>query len=271
MISELQSPTKRQLADWARLTQKKFRKERLMRNSLLALGFLSMTVLFGCDNSDDSNSEPEPGPTASFSIDGATVTPANLTFDNTCENADLYEWDFGDGRSSIQGSPSMAFNEHGEYLVTLVATQSSTGRTDTARQDLTVTPGIVKLDSIWLEALPFTDEEGAGWDFASGPDLFFNFTDGDVVLLTTQAGYLTDLSPGDLPIYWYFSPEYSVSEWAETFYLDFWDDDDVSGNDYMGSTSFAIDEVIAENGYTNSVILENQSGTLRTRLILKWE
>ncbi|MFT6147647.1 MAG: peptidyl-prolyl cis-trans isomerase B (cyclophilin B) [Saprospiraceae bacterium] len=47
--------------------------------------------------------------------------PADITFQNTSENADTYFWDFGDGTSSIETSPTHKYNFSGTYNVTLVS------------------------------------------------------------------------------------------------------------------------------------------------------
>ncbi|WP_105169634.1 S8 family serine peptidase [Pseudoalteromonas sp. T1lg23B] len=62
--------------------------------------------------------DPQPGPIASFSysINGKTVK-----FTNTSKDARSYSWQFGDGASSAEASPSHTYAAAGNYQVTLTA------------------------------------------------------------------------------------------------------------------------------------------------------
>ncbi len=75
-----------------------------------------------------------PAPVAQF-----TYTPANLTinFTNTSTNGTSYYWNFGDGSTSIQVSPSHTFPGNGNYSVMLVASNNCTS--DTTYQSVQVT------------------------------------------------------------------------------------------------------------------------------------
>jgi cyclophilin family peptidyl-prolyl cis-trans isomerase len=53
------------------------------------------------------------------------VAPAEYTFTNTSVNADSYEWDFGDGTTSMEVSPTHKYNRSGNYDVTLKAKKGS--------------------------------------------------------------------------------------------------------------------------------------------------
>lgn len=50
-----------------------------------------------------------------------SVAPDTIQFENISENAEYYEWDFGDGTFSTEESPSHIFENAGEYTVTLRA------------------------------------------------------------------------------------------------------------------------------------------------------
>jgi PKD repeat protein len=68
-----------------------------------------------------------PGPTASFSIN-ANSGCANQTFfqlSNSTIGAVSYFWDFDDGTSSLQASPSKQYSLPGTYSVSLLATNSN--------------------------------------------------------------------------------------------------------------------------------------------------
>ncbi len=61
-------------------------------------------------------------PIANFTIQGADRTaPAEIQFENDSKNAETYEWDFGDGKTSTDSTPSHRFGSSGNYLVVLKA------------------------------------------------------------------------------------------------------------------------------------------------------
>jgi len=75
-------------------------------------------VSFGCDD-DSPDPNPTPAPTldlvASFQF---ALSPENwqvVDFSNFSQNATSYSWDFGDGNSSTQESPSHTYAEGGTY------------------------------------------------------------------------------------------------------------------------------------------------------------
>ncbi len=67
--------------------------------------------------------------------------PLTVDFNNRSTNADLYDWDFGDGGTSDQKSPTYTFDEVGEYTVRLIALDT-TGclPRDTIFLDISVLP-----------------------------------------------------------------------------------------------------------------------------------
>ena len=86
-----------------------------------------------------------PLPASGFS---SSILGAIATFTNTSTNASSYLWDFGDGETSTQISPSHTYANNGTYTVTLV----STGPCGTASDTQTITiitvnikePGLVE-------------------------------------------------------------------------------------------------------------------------------
>ncbi len=116
-------------------------------------------------------------PVASYNYGGTTVTPASITFQNASENATNYLWDFGDGTTSTAANPSKSYNQMGHYTVTLTASNNVTGKSNVMTKNITITPGKVYLQKVIVDAIPFSDANGAGWDFGSGPDLYFTLSD----------------------------------------------------------------------------------------------
>lgn len=63
-------------------------------------------------------------PIADFSYSGSNRTaPAKMEFNNSSENSEVYEWDFGDGNTSDDASPDHEYMASGNYNVILRATK----------------------------------------------------------------------------------------------------------------------------------------------------
>jgi cyclophilin family peptidyl-prolyl cis-trans isomerase len=87
-----------------------------MKHKLTILTAIALIFLAAC----------APKPMATF-LKPTTklVAPAVYTFTNTSLNADSYEWDFGDGTTSMEVSPTHKYNRSGNYDVTLKAKKGS--------------------------------------------------------------------------------------------------------------------------------------------------
>lgn len=79
---------------------------------------------------------PGDGPTASFSTD------LSITVHDTSTGGTAREWDFGDGTTSTEASPTHAYAEPGTYTVTL--TVSSDSGVSTATQEIEVSDVVVQ-------------------------------------------------------------------------------------------------------------------------------
>ncbi|NVJ61371.1 MAG: immune inhibitor A [Gammaproteobacteria bacterium] len=77
-----------------------------------------------------------PEATFSLSLNGATVTFFNNS--NGGSGTLTYEWDFGDGTTSLARAPSHTYQESGQYTVTLTVTDTQ-GNTDSRSQSVNVT------------------------------------------------------------------------------------------------------------------------------------
>ncbi len=77
-------------------------------------------------------------PVASFTVPVQKfVAPATVKFNNTTPKADSYAWDFGDGGTSTEASPSHTYNHSGNYTVSLKAVKG--GKTVTHKQMIQIT------------------------------------------------------------------------------------------------------------------------------------
>jgi peptidyl-prolyl cis-trans isomerase B (cyclophilin B) len=77
-------------------------------------------------------------PKASFTMPSKkVVAPAEVIFTNTSEKAEVYAWDFGDGKTSMESNPKHRYVHSGNYAVVLKATKGS--KTTTYKQMIQVT------------------------------------------------------------------------------------------------------------------------------------
>ncbi len=119
-----------------------------MKKSILFIGLVLIAavvaVLYsGCKEED------KPKPDASFSFvasgDGRTIA-----FTNESTDADTYAWEFGDGESSVEESPTHTYPDYGTFTIKLTATGG--GGTDEFSYNLVVTKASpVKLDDGTLD------------------------------------------------------------------------------------------------------------------------
>ncbi|MEP6682247.1 MAG: PKD domain-containing protein, partial [Parafilimonas sp.] len=96
----------------------------------------------------DSNN-PQPFVFYSVSVDGATVT-----FTNESKGAKTYEWDFGDGATSTDESPTHTYPGKGKYVPTLYATAA-----DGVKAEASTVLQIAKTSSVKLD-----DHSLSDWD-----------------------------------------------------------------------------------------------------------
>lgn len=109
--------------------------------------------------------------------------PAVIKFDNKSQNADSYQWTFGDGASSVIEAPSHTYNNTGVYTVSLTATaQGQCAATITKTSLISIVPMPIALFSsapgqniaVEFKAANFTftnnSQNGVSyeWDFGDG-------------------------------------------------------------------------------------------------------
>ncbi len=64
-----------------------------------------------------------------YSINNSDTLPVQVTFTNTSDNATAYKWDFGNGTTSTEKSPTISYYEPGEYRVFLIASNLTSNDT----------------------------------------------------------------------------------------------------------------------------------------------
>jgi len=142
--------------------------------------FLLPVIMISCE------SEPE----AYFSVDEIdTEVGQKLLFTNESQNADVFEWDFGDGTVSYDVNPVHIYNSTGVFEVILIA-KSANGNESSSSISITVRiPTLLE-----IEVLEYYDEyvvpdasvilytTSVDWDLQTNM-LFEGFTDEDGVVV----------------------------------------------------------------------------------------
>ena len=80
-----------------------------------------------------------------------------------------------------------------------------------------------------------------------------------------------DLVESDLPIRFTFTYPYEFDYWNSYYSFTLYDEDDISGNEYIGSVSFSINSIISSNGYAETATVRNSDYSIRIKLYLEWE
>jgi len=77
-----------------------------------------------------------------FSNDGvdSILCVGEITFSNGSQDADIFNWDFGDGNFSNLISPTYTYDSAGVYVVELLVENSTTGCKDSLLQQVTINP-----------------------------------------------------------------------------------------------------------------------------------
>lgn len=104
-----------------------------------------ITLFSSCSDKEDQPDQYINTPIAGFTYQGNDgPAPVTIQFYNTSQNADLFEWTFGDGYSSSERDPSHTYynttQEVKTYLVTLKATDSSTGLYQRKSKSIAIQP-----------------------------------------------------------------------------------------------------------------------------------
>ncbi len=160
------------------------------KQALLATVISSVMFLVACSEDDETVAAP----VASFTV--SDETSGSVTFTNTSSNATSYSWNFGDGTSSTQESPTKTYAANGAYTVTLTA--RGEGGENSTSQEVTISmladpdtqaPVITLLGEVSIEVAIGGTYEDAG---ATATD----DVDGDITANIEVTGEVNTLNPG---------------------------------------------------------------------------
>lgn len=128
-------------------------------NRLIKILSLLFTLIsfIACDNSDDKAvNQKELVAKYTFVKES---TPGKVSFINTSENADTFEWDFGDNTTSNEQNPIKTYAQTGEYIAKLTAKNKTTGVSSTYSSNVSIfvfVGGLVTNGNFESGTLPWT-------------------------------------------------------------------------------------------------------------------
>src|SRR4026207_1229822 len=100
----------------------------------LLIFILSAVVISGCNKAGNSANN-DPAPVAEFKItnmvaDETVMEGSIIDFENNSQNADSYEWDFGDGRVSTERIPAgIEYRQCPRTVIIRLLVRTRNGRT----------------------------------------------------------------------------------------------------------------------------------------------
>lgn len=206
----------------------------LYKDMLIYAGIVSLLslLLFSCKKDDEIKDVP-------YVIYSIEVNGSEVSFHNETKGAASFKWDFGDGTTSVETSPTHTYPGKGKYVPTLYATYSG-GKTEEASTVLRIAK---------TSAIKMNDNSLSDWDtvkynvIQGGPDagnfiqakfdydgnnIYFYFeqhtqkSDGNIYDIyidadnNPEAGYLT----GDIPggAYDILLEGTIFDDWLDVFY-----------------------------------------------------
>jgi len=212
-----------------------------------------------------------PAPEADFSFIGDnTFAPAKVSFFNNSKNGESYEWDFGDNTHSTEKNPTHVYFNGGTYLVHLKVKGKGGTNTITKSINILNRPTTCKIKELYVDNMPFVNNNGSGWDSNDGPDVFFEIWDSNNKLFGDPSIRYQNITQQDLPIRWYWnSGNYwnipSLSTW---YYIVLWDYDPFSSNDQIGYVSFKMTNYMTINiHYPTTITLQQNGITIRLKVV----
>jgi hypothetical protein len=133
----------------------------------------------------------------------------SISFLSCNEEADSYEWNFGDGKTATGNLASHTYEKEGTYLVQLIAYSKREKRWDKSQTIINVVPPVKRyLKGFRLNSFNITNASSQTWDSGnapeSNPDVFISFgIEGNQSFTTTNP--VANLALSQCPILWDFS------------------------------------------------------------------
>jgi PKD repeat protein len=234
--------------------------------------FTCSISLLSCSKDDDSDgNDNTTNPVANFTMSGGNQqAPHLVTFSNTSTGATFYSWEFGDGGTSVLTNPEHIYQQGGTYTISLTATNGAKQNVITKTISILNRPTKVKMTKLTLTDFPESDN-GAGWDTNSAPDIYFEVQNSDQNTLFSS-GYKENLLITQLPASYSVGLPYTFNSLTSTYYIKFYDYDDLSTNDYMGGYYFSLNSWVPDDGlgYPSKLTFQSDVNELKFELTVEW-
>jgi len=233
-------------------------------NILLFASMLSLCFATACKKEKSKQQ-----PVADFIYSGNNIpAPCTVTFNNISTNASSYTWDFGDNSTSSQRSPQHTYTMGGVYTVKLTATGEGGSNTISKTVNIQNAPTKCFIKSVTLNAMPFTDGAGAGWDPFDGPDVFIQIkNDAGTILFDATSARKENIGSTNLPIKWNIATPLEISPLNVRSNIYLYDYDSFDPNDLIGGVGFFPSSFTP--GYPNTATVTFQGVTFV--LELQWQ
>ncbi len=162
-----------------------------------------------------------PLPTAIFEPESFYgCAPYAMEFTNISEGAEFFEWNFGDGNTSVEANPTHVYTQQGVYTVSMIATDVNGCSNDTTVVNITIHPSPIANFDYERESLcglpadinyenQSMGANGFEWDLGNGTTTVFNDPTGsysiageyNVILIASNQFGCQDTSIQDVRIY----------------------------------------------------------------------
>ena len=149
-----------------------------------------------------------PEPVATFSTIVSNACTGTITTTNTSQHATSYLWNFGDGTTSAEATPTHSYTTGGTYTITLTATNANGSSTATQEVEINIpeitstTPAngcgnaSLSLNATGTGTLHWYDSETNGNELGTGTSYTANFDETTTIYVESQVSNLQNYSVG---------------------------------------------------------------------------
>lgn len=227
----------------------------------LLLAFLTVSC--------DSGPGPNEAPSVSISFTASSPRAGEaVTFEAEATdpdgNIESYSWSTSDGASGSGRTFTHAFEGRGDASVS-VTVEDDRGGTASATQQLAVDRRFSEatISNVEVEDMPFTDDNGAQWDPASPPDVYYIAGNDETSTRLATSQVFLNVEPSDLPVR-YTQTEFTVENLAQKHSISLYDYDANSTDAFIGGVGFTLDTAPGE--YPEELELEFEDVTYQVDL-----
>ncbi|SNR57923.1 PKD domain-containing protein [Lutibacter agarilyticus] len=246
-----------------------------MNNKFLLLITLVLTSTISISNTKNNfELKPSKDPMAEFTFAITGRAPVSVQFVNQSKNAEIFNWDFGDGTTSTEENPVHTYNEGGPYIVTLRVSLGDKHDKIQSIVKVEEKPSKVIINKISLKKMPLLQPDGKPWDRDGGVELYVKILDGNNnnnTLLKKSNVLCENLNINNqLQVNALFN-NLKLRVINDTYFIVFMEYDEWSDNEQVGflGVNFNNYAIVGKDQYPTNIFLE-QNGMI-IDLDLDWE